>query len=187
MTVLEHNLADAWLNLTARLGKSLYRLQPLVEEANLEKQFLLSARIRHRQLCRCTSSDDKWTRYRLPKGSHCFDYKWQTEWPRTREVERERLLMNHHVFYELLPWAYGGRVWGVRLISTVISALGEECSWSEQTMHRPVMDSMHPLQNPSPGYGLEKPIICGLGKPSWMGQAVFEGKCPYKEPPATRI
>lgn len=77
-----------------------------------------------------TDSDQKWTRYRLPKASHCFDHKWQTEWPRIREVEHERLLMDHHgMFYELSPWAYGGRVWGVRPISTHLWVLGDFCSW----------------------------------------------------------
>ncbi len=51
-----------------------------------------------------TNSDKKWTTYRLPKASHCFDHKWQTEWPRIRETEHERFLMDHHgMFYELSP------------------------------------------------------------------------------------
>ncbi len=36
---------------------------------------------------------------------------WQTEWPRTREIEHERFLMDcHGMFYEFSPWAYGNRV-----------------------------------------------------------------------------
>jgi hypothetical protein len=77
-----------------------------------------------------TAADRKWTTYRLPKASHCFDHKWQTEWPRIREVEHERLLMDHHgMFYELSPWAYGGRIWGVRPISTHLWVMGDFCSW----------------------------------------------------------
>lgn len=77
-----------------------------------------------------TAADDHWTRYRLPKASHTFDHKWQTEWPRIRETEHERLLLDHHgMFYELSPWAYGGRIWGVRPISTHLSVLGDFCSW----------------------------------------------------------
>jgi len=77
-----------------------------------------------------TEADDRWTTYRLPKASHCFDHKWQTEWPRIREVEHERLLMDHHgMFYELSPWAYGGRVWGVRPISTHLWVMGDFCTW----------------------------------------------------------
>lgn len=77
-----------------------------------------------------TESNQQWTRYRLPKASHCFDHKWQTEWPRIREVEHERLLMDHHgMFYELSPWAYGGRIWGVRPISTHLWVLGDFCTF----------------------------------------------------------
>lgn len=58
-----------------------------------------------------TKADDTWRTYRLPKASHCWDHKWQTEWPRVRSVEHERLLMDHHgMFYELSPWAYGNRI-----------------------------------------------------------------------------
>lgn len=68
--------------------------------------------------------------YRLPKASHTFDHKWQTEWPRIRETEHERLLVDHHgMFYELSPWAYGGRIWGLRPISTHLWVLGDFCSW----------------------------------------------------------
>lgn len=77
-----------------------------------------------------TSDDGKWTTYRLPKASHCWDHKWQTEWPRIRATEHERLLMDHHgMFYELSPWAFGGRVWGVRPISTHLWVHGDFCSW----------------------------------------------------------
>lgn len=77
-----------------------------------------------------TNSDKTWRTYRLPKASHTFDHKWQTEWPRIREVEHERFLMDHHgMFYELSPWAYGGRVWGVRPISTHLWVIPDFCTW----------------------------------------------------------
>ena len=57
-----------------------------------------------------TDADKTWRTYRLPKASHCWDHKWQTEWPRMRETEHERVLMDHHgMFYELSPFAYGNR------------------------------------------------------------------------------
>ena len=34
--------------------------------------------------------------YRLPKASHTYDHLWTTEWPRIREVETERYLMDMH-------------------------------------------------------------------------------------------
>lgn len=77
-----------------------------------------------------TAADQTWRSYRLPKASHCFDHKWQTEWPRIRSIEHERLLMDHHgMFYEFSPWAYGNRIWGIRPISTHLWVHGDFCSW----------------------------------------------------------
>ena len=72
----------------------------------------------------------KWTRYRLPKASHCYDQAWYTEWPRIREVETERFLMDMHgLFYELPRQAYGGRVWGIKPICQHLRMVPDFCSW----------------------------------------------------------
>ncbi|MBN1417592.1 MAG: twin-arginine translocation signal domain-containing protein [Planctomycetes bacterium] len=72
----------------------------------------------------------QWRRYRLPKASHTYDHAWITEWPRIREVESQRFLMDcHGVFYELSPLAYGGAVWGVRPISTHLRIIPDYCSF----------------------------------------------------------
>jgi hypothetical protein len=77
-----------------------------------------------------TQADGQWRTYRLPKASHTFDHKWATEWPRIRSIEHERLLMDHHgMFYELSPWAYGNRIWGVRPISTHLWVHSDFCTW----------------------------------------------------------
>lgn len=77
-----------------------------------------------------TAADRTWRIYRLPKASHCWDHKWQTEWPRIRAVEHERLLMDHHgMWYEMSPWAYSNRIWGIRPISTHLWVHGDFCSW----------------------------------------------------------
>ena len=77
-----------------------------------------------------TDTDKTWKTYRLPKASHTHDHKWQSEWPRIREVEHERFLMDAHgMFYELSPWAYGGQVWGIKPISQHLWVLGDFCSW----------------------------------------------------------
>ena len=77
-----------------------------------------------------TNSDKTWRTYRLPKASHTHDHKWQTEWPRIREIEHERFLLDlHGMFYELSPWAYEGRIWGVKPISQHLWVLGDYCSW----------------------------------------------------------
>lgn len=59
-----------------------------------------------------------WQTVRLPKASHAFDHGWQTEWPRIREVETERYLLDASgLFYELSPLGWGGTTFGVRPIS----------------------------------------------------------------------
>jgi len=66
----------------------------------------------------------------VPKATHTHEHKWQTEWPRIREVEHERFLMDlHGMFYELSPWAYGQRIWGVKPISQHLWVHGDFCTW----------------------------------------------------------
>ena len=77
-----------------------------------------------------TEANGKWKRYRLPKASHCFDHMWQTEWPRIREVDHERFIMDcHGMFYELSPWAYENHIWGIRPISTHLWVHGDFCTY----------------------------------------------------------
>ena len=72
----------------------------------------------------------EWSRYRLPRATHTQDHSWTTEWPRIREVESERWLMDCcGMFYELPAMQYGGRVWGVRPISSHLRIIGDFCSW----------------------------------------------------------
>src|SRR5690606_32182192 len=42
--------------------------------------------------------DGAWTEYRLPKASHTYDSTsgWYTEWPRIREISKDKLLMDMH-------------------------------------------------------------------------------------------
>ena len=57
----------------------------------------------------------QWLTYRLPKASHAYDHLWQTEWPRIREVETERYLMDGlGQFYELSPLGWASATWGIR-------------------------------------------------------------------------
>lgn len=74
--------------------------------------------------------DGKWSRYRLPKGSHTFDETSYTEWMRIREVETERALMDcHGLFYEVPYHTYNGRLWGIRPISRHLRMIPDFCSW----------------------------------------------------------
>lgn len=75
-------------------------------------------------------TDGRWWTYRLPKGSHCYDHMWLTEWTRVREVETERYLMDcHGMFYELMPVAYQGKIWGLRPICTHLRIVPDFCSF----------------------------------------------------------
>ncbi len=78
----------------------------------------------------CVLNRGRWTRYRLPRASHCYDHAWYTEWPRIREVETERFLMDMHgLFYELPRQAYGGHVRGIKPICRHLRMVPDFCSW----------------------------------------------------------
>lgn len=135
-----------------------------------------------------TKNDQTWRRYRLPKASHTYDHMWQTEWPRIRETEHERMMMDcHGMFYELSPWAYDNKVWGIRPISTHLWVLGDFCTYRGMLVMAP--------DNASPAHG--ENVLAGepqsglwfgrtedlwqLGKPSgwggpWWQEPVNAGK-----------
>ncbi|MGD7706915.1 hypothetical protein [Microlunatus sp. Y2014] len=72
-----------------------------------------------------------WQRYRLPKSTHTQDHAFTTEWPRIREVESERLLLDASgMFYELPSMTYDNRVWGIRPIASHLRVVGDFCSWN---------------------------------------------------------
>ncbi len=72
----------------------------------------------------------KWLRYLLPKASHSWDHAWNTEWMRIRHAQTERLLMDiHGMFYDLPPFAYEGKVWGIRPICSHLRIIPDFCYW----------------------------------------------------------
>ena len=74
--------------------------------------------------------EGEWYTYRLPKASQTYEHFWQTEWPRIREVEHERFLMDcHGMFYELSPVALGGRIFGVKPICAHLRVVPDFCSF----------------------------------------------------------
>ena len=123
-----------------------------------------------------TDSDGRWTRYRLPKASHCFDHMWQTEWPRIREVDHERFIMDcHGMFYELSPWAYDNRIWGLRPISTHLWVLGDFCTFRGLLVlgadnASPHSGANHLAGEPQSGlYFGKTDDLWGFGKPAGWG------------------
>ena len=72
----------------------------------------------------------KWLRYLLPKASHSWDHAWNTEWMRIRHAQTERFVMDiHGMFYDLPPFAYGGKVWGIRPICSHLRVVPDFCYW----------------------------------------------------------
>lgn len=70
----------------------------------------------------------KWSRYRLPKGSHSWDHTWNTEWMRIREAQTERYLLDAHgLFYELPALIYGDQLWGIQPISRHLRIVPDYC------------------------------------------------------------
>ncbi|MFN4227604.1 MAG: hypothetical protein ACK4F0_05640 [Candidatus Ratteibacteria bacterium] len=72
-----------------------------------------------------------WTKYRLPRATHTQDHAWTTEWPRIREVESERWLMDAGgMFYELPVMTYDNKVWGIVPICRHLRIIPDFCSWN---------------------------------------------------------
>jgi len=131
----------------------------------------------------------QWSTYRLPKASHAYDHWWQTEWPRIREVESERYLMDcHGMFYELSPVAYGGKVWGVRPIAAHLRIIPDFCSWrgllvlaGNQTT--PIGDANLWAGEPQAGLWFGKTDdLWQLGKPKGWGGVWWETPVQPHEP-----
>jgi len=118
----------------------------------------------------------RWHTYRLPKATHTQDHSWTTEWPRIREVESERWLMNcSGMFYELPAMQYDGKVWGIRPISTHLRIIGDFCAWrgmlvlaGDQTT--PIMDANPFVGQPQANLWFGKTDdLWQFGKPSGWG------------------
>ena len=72
-----------------------------------------------------------WVTYRLPRATHTQDHAYTTEWPRLREIESERWMLNAGgLFYELPSMTYANRVWGVRPVCSHLRIVGDFCSWN---------------------------------------------------------
>ncbi len=74
--------------------------------------------------------NEQWQTYRMPKGSHNFEHFWQTEWPRIREVESERYIMDASgIFYELSPVSFAGKIWGIKPIACHMRITPDFCAY----------------------------------------------------------
>ncbi|OYN91442.1 hypothetical protein CGZ91_06280 [Parenemella sanctibonifatiensis] len=72
-----------------------------------------------------------WVERRLPKATHTQDHAYTTEWPRLREVESERWLLDASgMFYEVPAMHYNNAMWGVRPIASHLRIIGDFCTWN---------------------------------------------------------
>lgn len=72
-----------------------------------------------------------WVERRLPKATHTQDHAYTTEWPRLREVESERWLLDASgMFYEIPAMHYNDALWGVRPISSHLRIIGDFATWN---------------------------------------------------------
>ena len=131
----------------------------------------------------------KWDKYRLPKATHTQDHSWTTEWPRIREIESERWLMDcAGMFYELPAMQYGGKVWGIRPISTHLRIIADFCSWrgllvlaGNQTT--PINDSNPFVGQPQAGLWFGKSDdLWRFGKPQGWGGPWWEDAVKANQP-----
>lgn len=121
----------------------------------------------------------RWTRYRLPKASRCYDHGHYTEWTRIREVQTERFLMDlHGMFYELPRVAYGGRLYGVKPVCQHLRIVPDFCSWRGMLVL--AGNQSTPIQNDLVGepdsnlwFG-KTDDLWGFGKPAGWGGPWYE-------------
>lgn len=122
-----------------------------------------------------------WKVYRLPKSTHTQDHAFTTEWPRIREVESERLLLDASgMFYELPSMTYNNSVWGLRPISSHLRVVGDFCSWNgmlvlagDQTT--PILDANPIAGQPQANLWFGKTDdLWGFGKPQGWGGPWWE-------------
>jgi len=124
---------------------------------------------------------DTWRRWRLPKGTHTQNHAWTTEWPRLREVESERWLLNASgLFYEVPAMSYGGVLRGIKPVCSHLRIIGDFCSWNgllvmagDQTT--PINDSNNYVGQPQANLWFGKPDdLWSWGKPTGCGGPWFE-------------
>jgi len=90
----------------------------------------------YRSLILMVLDNGKWTGYRLPKTSHCYDgaHGWHTEWPRIREIgEGNDLLMTMHGAFWKLPKNFSpSNASGIEMRSTYLKVIGDFCRWNDR-------------------------------------------------------
>ncbi|MCE9611115.1 MAG: hypothetical protein K8R23_13045 [Chthoniobacter sp.] len=89
----------------------------------------------HRSLILMLLDHGKWSAFRLPKASHCYDgaHGWNTEWPRIRDIGEPDLLMTMHGGFWKFPRTFSAaNTAGIAPRSTYLKVVGDFCRWSDR-------------------------------------------------------
>jgi hypothetical protein len=89
----------------------------------------------HRSLILMLLDGGKWTSYRLPKASHCYDgaHGWNTEWPRIRDIGENDLLMTMHGMFWKFPKTFrAASSAGIAPRSTYLRVIGDFARWGNR-------------------------------------------------------
>ncbi len=118
----------------------------------------------------------KWYRYRLPKASYTYDadHGWYTEWPRIREIGREKLLMDMHgMFYEFPASFCRNNSAGLLPIARHLKMVADFAQWNGKLVM--AADDASVMQNPLLGRSQSNlwfgdfETLSQMGKPSGWG------------------
>lgn len=91
----------------------------------------------HRSLILLLLDHGKWSSFRLPKTSHCYDgaHGWNTEWPRIRDIGEDALLMTMHGSFWKFPKTFSSQnSAGIAPRTTYLKVVGDFCRWRERVV-----------------------------------------------------
>ncbi len=110
-----------------------------------------------RSLILMVMEDDKWTSYRLPKGSHSYDgaHGWNTEWPRIRDIGEEgsRLMTMHGLFWKFPANFSSKHSAGVAPRSAYLKVIGDFTRWQDRLVFGCDDTAKSEFLNTRPGKG----------------------------------
>ncbi len=91
----------------------------------------------HRSLILMLLDGGKWSSFRLPKTSHCYDgaHGWNTEWPRIRDIGGGEMLMTMHGGFWKFPRTFSAaNTAGIAPRSTYLKVVGDFARWGERVV-----------------------------------------------------
>ncbi len=105
-----------------------------IDGADAENDPLWSLGWDYRSVILAVLDGGKWSFYRLPKASHCYDgaHGWNTEWPRIREIDSPTdFLATMHGHFWRFPSDFGAaNARGIRPRSTYLKVIGDFALWN---------------------------------------------------------